>query len=113
MAGYGYAPDVSYTPQHIIWLATGSVVVPAHLKADHVRMEFSDRSNFSSARSDDIGLDISWYTGGTPTVTETLHSWGDSVVSFGASGADDGVLYGDDSATAHTAVSLLKWCSIP
>jgi hypothetical protein len=111
VVGYGYAYSVSYYPQTWLLLDGVLVTVPPHFTADHVAMEFSDRANFAPARADDIGFDISWTSGGA-TVTETLHSWGDGKVKFPVTGANDGVLYGDDASTAHTAVALVKQCDV-
>jgi hypothetical protein len=102
--------SVTYYPQTIRLVGGVLTLVPPRFAADHVPMEFSDRSNFDPTRADDIGFSIS--ASSTPQITETLHSWGDSVVSFSATGADDGVLYGNDASTTHTAISLIKHCDV-
>jgi len=107
VVGHGHTSYVSYTPQ----VFTPTAVLPAHLTADHEPTEFSDRANFAVDRADDIGFDIAW-SGAliTPTVTETPHSWGDATTAFSLAGGNDGSVWGNDSATARTAISLVERC---
>lgn len=107
-----YAPSVTYYPPSTGSIGGIPVYIPGHFTSAHVKMECSDRGDFSATQADDIGFNIAvGYGSSGPLVTETLHSWGDSQATFTPFGANDGTFSGDDSSTAHTAIALIKTCA--
>jgi hypothetical protein len=115
VVGYvGSAPGIgvvqlNYSPAG----SGGGVFFPARFATGRVKMMFSDAAHFSPAAAHEVTIRIIMWPSG-PMVSVTLHTWGGAEVTFPLKGANNSVIYGDDNADSHMALTIGKVdCTTP